>query len=760
MPHFLHPNLFWTLGLPTLGVLALPVLIHLINMMRHRRVEWAAMEFLRVSQKKNRAWIMLKQLLLLALRMAAVAMVVLVAAQPLLPNRWSGLLGRGRTHHIVLLDDSYSMSDHWADTDAFAEAKKVVGRLGAEAARQAEPQAFTLLRFSQVGRSQHGTQPDLLKQTVGPDFLAQLNSVLANLKVSQTAAGPLAALRAIGQLLGTADRERRIVYLVSDFRERQWNEPTDLRKELRRLNQAGAELYLVNCVEQTRPNLALTALAPADGIRAAGVPWFMQVGLHNFGPSPAREVTVLLSEDGHARPAVSVAEVPPGQTVAARFPVSFPSPGSHQMVARLESDAVAADNYRYCAVDLPADVPVLLIDGDVQARGARYLDWALSPGGAVRTGLRTQIETPRYLSTRPLKPFRVVCLANIERLEDSAVHALEQFAADGGGVVFFLGERCQPQFFDDSLYRRGQGLFPVPLGGAAELRVDRLEPAPDLQVEKHYIFRVFAEKRNTFLPMVSVQRYFRVAKGWRPPAGSATRVIARLRNGAPLAVEKSFGKGRVMAFLTTAAPVWNNWARNPSFVVVMQDLQAYLLRRPEETASRLVGGPLELSLDAAAYRPQVRFSPPADSGPAVVVNAVPDAEGRFSASLAETDVSGFYEVRLTRTDETPEVRYYAVNVDPSEGDLKALGGEQLAARLEGVKYHYQQASLPQFAASDPSGNNLGEMLLYALVLLLLGEQALAWSASYHPAGARAVEKGVRPIFAAGHRGAARHGGTA
>ncbi len=44
---------------------ALPVLIHLINMMRHRRVKWAAMDFLLQSYKRNRNWIFLKQLLLL-----------------------------------------------------------------------------------------------------------------------------------------------------------------------------------------------------------------------------------------------------------------------------------------------------------------------------------------------------------------------------------------------------------------------------------------------------------------------------------------------------------------------------------------------------------------------------------------------------------------------------------------------------------------------------------------------------------------------
>ena len=59
----------------------IPLLIHLINMMRHRRIKWAAMEFLMQSYRKHRKWVWLKQLLLLLMRMLAVAMVVAMLAQ-------------------------------------------------------------------------------------------------------------------------------------------------------------------------------------------------------------------------------------------------------------------------------------------------------------------------------------------------------------------------------------------------------------------------------------------------------------------------------------------------------------------------------------------------------------------------------------------------------------------------------------------------------------------------------------------------------
>jgi hypothetical protein len=132
MPTFVHPALLW--GLPILGV---PVVIHLITVLRHRRVEWAAMEFLLASQKRNRTRVLLKQLLLLLVRMLAVAMIVLVLAEPILRDRLGGLLGDAKTRHIVLLDDSFSMSDRRADTSAFEQAKRVVERIGTQASAEA-----------------------------------------------------------------------------------------------------------------------------------------------------------------------------------------------------------------------------------------------------------------------------------------------------------------------------------------------------------------------------------------------------------------------------------------------------------------------------------------------------------------------------------------------------------------------------------------------------------------------------------------------
>ena len=122
---FAFPSLLWFL--PLVGV---PVLIHLINMLRHRRVKWAAMEFLLQSQKRNRTWVMLKQLLLLLLRMLAVAAWCLMVAQPQARNTLGALLGGRRRTTSCSWTTAIRCPTIGPTPSAFKQADELSSRLG------------------------------------------------------------------------------------------------------------------------------------------------------------------------------------------------------------------------------------------------------------------------------------------------------------------------------------------------------------------------------------------------------------------------------------------------------------------------------------------------------------------------------------------------------------------------------------------------------------------------------------------------------
>ncbi len=713
------------IGLP---LLAAPIVIHMINLMRHRRVSWAAMEFVLVSQKKTRSWVLLKQMLLLLLRILAIAAILLILGKLLLDDR---LLGGITTHHVILLDDSYSMSQSWDDTSAFDKAKQVIERIGDDAALSRSRQLMTVMRFSDP------IHPDLQEEPVSAQMRASLGSKLEGLTPSQLATSPDQILEALERMLGTPDDEERIVYVLSDFRRREWDTPDALNAKLAEITEGGTKLELVQCASKVTPNLAIVNVSPRPGTRAAGVPLLVEVSVKNFGDVPAREVSVLLQEDGRARPGLVFDEIGPGRTETRRFLVHFPTAGDHRITASLEADSVLADNIRHLVINFPAGVPVLVVDGAPDAVDARFIGLAFSPGGSVRTGVDVQVELPRYLIANPLDKFATIYVANVERLETAAVEALEDYAKAGGGVIFLVGDQTRSKFVNDVLYRDGEGAFPVPLAGQLDLILDRLDASPDLQITEHPIFDVFAGERNTFINAVNIRRYFAVPADWVPAEHPDVRVVGELRNGAPLVIEQPYGDGRVMAFLTTAAPVWNNWARNPTFVVSMLELQAYMTRRKD--AQYMVGNELKFRLNNADYGPNVEWARMDDNASSIRTKAALTSSA-FEVKVEDTRLSGVYEARLETTDGKGEVRTFAYNVAPEEGELALLTPTDLAERVpSGGNIEITGEGAFQGRADEANRSNISELLLYALIVLLIGEQALAYSASYHPP----VMKGAR-----------------
>ncbi len=728
---------------------AAPLLIHLINMLRHQRVEWAAMEFLLLSQKKHRTWVILKQLLLLLLRMAAIALVVLALAQPLLPDRWGNLLGAQPTHHIVLLDDSFSMSENLDPLTAFDQAKSAIQRLGESAVRSRVPQTFTLLRLSRCGGRYGETRPDFQKETVTADFAKRLGKSLESILVSQTAAEPLPALEALRQMLGEDAGERRIVYLFSDFRTRQWDKPDDLKKRLAQLDENHVEIRLIGCVNEVgRPNLAIASLEPDEDIRAAGVQWRMQVSVQNYGPAAVRNVPVYWSTDGKPGGSVTIDAIPPGKSARKAFYVSFAVAGEHLIEAHLNADTVNIDNQRYAVVDLPVATPVLLVDGRPGASNSKRIADVLT----ARKGIQPEIVLADYLSApkRPLTDFAMICVSNFGKIERSGVDALETYVKAGGGVFFATGPSTRGEYVTQDLYRNGKGLFPVPLAGPEPLVKDSLDNTPDVQSEEHYVFGNM-EHRVENLSMISVQQYSAVAGGWNVNRDPAVRVIMQLRNHAPLLVEKDFGHGRVLAFLSTTSGKWNNWSvpepgKDPgSFVAFVLNMVPYLSHRFGAGEALLVGEPKTLSFSAPPFDPAVHFSGPGGDASTATSQGEVSGKDRRSVTYAKTEIAGFYKALLTQPSGKKEVRNFAVNVDAGEGDLRALTGSDLASRLAPLNYEFEYAATYGRTFDETQGRNLGDSLLLTLLIVLIVEQWFAWSCGYHVAA---------PTFSSGKGGLA------
>lgn len=726
---FSYPAFLWFL--PLLGVV---VLIHLINMFRHRRVEWAALEFLLASYKKSRTRILLQQLLLMLLRTLAVALVILMLAQPKFEGRWADLFMGKSTHHIILLDDSYSVSDRNAaqgGTPLFDDLIGVMNRIVDGAEKKNSGDRLTLIRLSRVADIETGSEPDIAERLLNADEIPLIREIFQNLESSPGADDPERLLVAAENICRqTKTNHKPVVYFLSDFRRRNWENPTPILKSVEEIRKLGGMVRMVRATDEERTNLGIAELKLVDGIHAADVDVLIDATVVNHGLDDVENVHLTVRIDGLSQPSLTIPRIKAGeQTVPpVRFPVRLDGAGQHRVEVELQPDSIADDNRRFLVVDVPAALEVLIVSPDRRSASdaSQYVRVALSPGGT-KSGIRTRLEAPAFLASNPLDSFSAVFLLDVPSLESTAILALESYVARGGGLAIFTGPESSPEFLRTELHKNGEGLFPsVPIGPGS-LEPDYLSRTPDIGLTpvKHPVFRLFGEGSGSLLGNVKVEHYIAVEGDATSPG-----VLATLRNGAPLIVEKTFGKGRVVAFMTSASPVWNNWARgNPSYVVVLLELAAWLSSRSRPADSLRIGDPMVLDLDSSIYEPKVKIllSPKEGETEGSVFQAegIAKEDGLARISFTQTTKPGFYEAALKEHSGNETKKLFAVNVDPREGEIRLIDVSDLGILLRSVNTSLESAA--GFSAPfDFTGDRpWSDMLLYVVLILLVAEMFLA-----------------------------------
>ena len=730
-----------------LPFLALVLAIHLIHLLRHRKVRWAAMDFLLESKKKNQKSIRLKQIMLLLLRLLAVSAIAFLLAGPILQNAWSRLLGGSKVHHVVLLDDSGSMTDRAANTSAFDRGKRVMQSVLDFASGAKTEQSITLFTFSSAI---DGESPEVLREPANRKTPQQWSQIVGGLEPTATGTEPLKAIEAVEKMIEPAKDEKMILYLVSDFRTSQWQEGGALSQQLERLAGNQVQLELIQCAQEAHGNLAITELTPVPGPQVTNVALRMRVQVTNYGESSVNNVPVQLTqhvvsageqEEIVSLGAIKLERIQPGESVEGFFDVIFQQPGPHVVDASIPNDALALDNHRWAVVNVSAGVPVLVID-DGGEDESLFLRLALAPSPQVSTGAEVQVERSVFLRDAKLDRYHAIFLMNVARLDEVEVEQLEQYVRGGGGVVFFAGPQSDRESINRDLYKDGEGLFPLPLQSPATLLADRLGKVPALTVDaEHPIFaRIFGGTLNNWLQAIDVSRYYATRPTWDEAADPNVSVVARLRNGAPWIVEKIMGRGKVLAMLSTAAPSWHNWGlADPSFVLWALDTLVYLGATKTEQQRQEAGETLQASVPSNSFRPLVSFTAPQDSrgGRAQTVQVAGTADGpdltKRKAVFGKAQTPGIYEVRRSQLNGEVLLECLAFNAPGSESDLHVVGEGQMRGLLGEIPYQYRAAETLFVTDTSEAGFPVAEQWWFFILLatVLVIEQWLAHGASYH-----------------------------
>ena len=207
---FLQPLILW--GLP---LVLLPVIIHLINRMRHRPRQWAAMQFLLAATRSSTSHAKLRNLLIMLMRILAVLALLIFLARPLVGGWMGWALASAPDTILLLVDRSASMDSRIAGADE--SRREYALRMLADAAGEFEHASHLVLLDSAT--RQANELPSAASLLEWPDT-----------KPTDTAADLPAMLQsALGWLIenkaGTAE-----IWIASDLQASNW-QPDDPRWE-------------------------------------------------------------------------------------------------------------------------------------------------------------------------------------------------------------------------------------------------------------------------------------------------------------------------------------------------------------------------------------------------------------------------------------------------------------------------------------------------------------------------------------------------
>jgi len=417
--------------LVALPLAALPVIIHLVHLYRRKQVPWAAMMFLRAAQKMSQGFSRLKQILILGLRVLAVAAILLAIARPL-AGGWLGLTGGAPDTVLVLLDRSASMEQQ---NPAIQLSKRQAG----------------LKNLSQAISDAVGTRSKLVLLESGTGNALEIPDAKALLDLPQTAGTESGAdipglLQKALDYLTSNKTGQTDLWILSDLQKGDWDRSSGRWENLRSAfkNLPGVRFHLLTYPQPPGEDLGIRIrdIQRRATETAAELLVDLRITRKTAPPHP-EEIPLRIVINGVAT--TTKVTLKDSELVLQAFPI----PIEKNLVRgwgriELPEDAYPANNVFHFVFDDPPPLQSAIVTED-EAETDALVSALTASSDPQRKAVCAVLPAKRAAEIAWEKTALLVWHAPIPKPEDALFRQLQQHAASGRSVVFL-----PPNVPDDS----------------------------------------------------------------------------------------------------------------------------------------------------------------------------------------------------------------------------------------------------------------------------------------------------------------------
>lgn len=664
--NFLYPGFLFAL----LSV-AIPVIIHLFNFRKFKKVYFSNVQFLKEVEQQNSSREKLKNLLILFSRILAIIFLVLAFAQPYLPinAQKSNLLNNAVS---IYIDNSYSMEAVNKDGSLLDEAKRNAKQLF---------KGFGINdRFQLLTNDFEGKHQRLLNEE---EFLKALDDV----KISATARNLQQILnRQENVLSGPANKYS---FIISDFQKniataKKLATNPEIQYSFIKLNATALANIAVDSVWMLSPN------------HQPGANERLVVQLRNYSQETAENIPLKLTINNQ-QTGLGALSIPAEKTVRDTLNFSGLTAGWQKGIVSIKDFPVTFDDTLSFSFKVDKSLPVLSINGSTAG------NYIAALFGADNYYVLTE-NSEQNVNYNAFANYRLIVLNGLQNPSTGLAQQLKTYLNAGGSVVVFPDLDADIKVYNSFL--AALSLPAVQEVTKEETKVDQI----DLQ---HPIFKTVFEEIPKNLDLPAVSRYYSFIERNTVNKESILSLPGRKLFFAKYGV----GNGSVFLSATGLNATDGNFARHPVFVPLMyrvalsggseSSLYHYLGSENVLSGKKITLGKnqtLKLTANRFESIPEIR-----------------QADGKTLIYTADqVKNAGFYNLSLA--DSTLAV--YAFNSGRAESDMHYFSKSDLsdlAGRSNLKVFDTDQDAVKSTAGADKIGQTLWKLCLVLSLIFIAAE---------------------------------------
>ncbi len=515
---FVNPGILFGLF-----AIAIPVVIHLFNFRRFRKVYFTNVEFIQELKLETRKQSNLKHLLVLLARMLAVAAIVLAFARPFIPVDENMLRLQDENSISIYIDNSFSMQ---AESEDGALLQTALGKAREIASVYKSSDRFQLLTNDFEGRHQRFVSKeeflDLLDEV---DF----TPVVRNLAQVQVR---------VDDLQKTGSAKVKSAYILSDF-QKHFLTPSGTGGD------SLMQTYFIPVQADDTDNLYIDSCWFESPVLQVNQLVKLHVRVQNSSAGTFEDVPVKLKINGVQRALASFTVAPFDEAIIV---LTYTNAESGIQTGELEINdyPVSFDDHFYFSYRVDPGINVLCIY-------ERSPNFYLNSLFGKDTVVRFENSSVNQLNFSSLQDYQLIILNELDQLSSGLSQELARFLRAGGSVVIL-----PPASIENDTYES----FLAAINAARYAGLDTTRQRIGEVNLSHPLYAgVFDEvPENMDLPVVS--RHFRL----RLMPGSKQEELLKLQSGEIFLAVCPVDRGRLYLSAVPLDPVFSGFPQHAIFV--------------------------------------------------------------------------------------------------------------------------------------------------------------------------------------------------